>query len=332
MGTTIEASLTISYNGKNATEDILSCLSQMTYTDVASGETDTISLVLADEKQKWINAWFPLEGDYIEATINQLNWTKPGDNKKLKCGKFLIDDYDFKGPPDSFHLNAISCPIDTEFASTKKSKTWNKTSVKGIASGIAKNTGIKLVYDAPDYKIEKQEQSDQDDMRFLFSVCENYGLAMKLFNSKLIIFSEADYEKKKAIGTLDKSDCDTYELNGTLVGVYHGVSMKYTDSKTNKTLSYSYYESKGNRLLKVNEKADSYADAEIKAKAKLRKANREARTLILDLKGDTSYVAGTCYNITGFGKFNGKYYIDKVTHTFSDGYMVSLQMHRVLSY
>jgi len=332
MGTAREATLSLSYNGKNATEEITNRLGQMTYTDVASGETDTISLVMADEKQKWLNAWFPVEGDYIEVAINQYNWSKPGDNKKLKCGKFLIDDYDFKGPPDTFNLKAISCPINTDFSSTKKSKTWNKTSIKGIASGMAKKIGISLVYDAPDHKINKQEQSDQDDMRFLFGICESYGLAMKLFNSKLIIFSEVEYEKKKAVGTLDKSDCDTYELNGTLVGIYHGVSIKYTDSKTNKTLSYSYNESKGNRILKVNEKAESYSDAEIKAKAKLRKANKEARTITLDLKGNTSYVAGTCYNITGFGKFNGKYYIDRVTHSFSDGYTVSLQMHRVLSY
>lgn len=332
MGTVREANYQISYNGKNVSDKITKYIESLTYTDVASGETDTISITLAEDTHKWINGWFPVEGDYISVTLAQNNWSKEKDNKKLSCGKFLIDDYSFKGPPDVFDLNAISCPINTGFASTTKSKTWKKTSLKSIASTVAKNAGITLIYDAVDYKIEKQEQSDQSDMQFLFSLCENYALAMKIYNSKLVIFSEVKYEKKKTVGTLNKSDCTSYMLNGTLVGIYHGVSIKYTDSKTNKTLFYSYSESEGNRILKLNEKADSYADAELKAKARLRKANKEARTITFDLKGNVRYLAGTCYDITGFGKFNGKYYIDKVIHTFSDGYTVNLKMHKVLGY
>ncbi len=332
MGSVREAFITISYNGKNITDTINKCLGEATYTDVASGETDTISLILADEKQRWINAWFPVEGDYISAAINQKNWSKPGDNKKLTCGKFLIDDYDFSGYPDTFNLKGISCPIDTDFSSTQKTKTWNKTTVKSIASKLAKSAGISLVFDAADQKIDKQEQSDKTDMAFLFELCESYGFAMKIYNSKLIIFSEAAYEKKKSMGTIDKTDCSGYSLTGTLVGIYHGVSMKYTDSKTNKTVSYTYMETEGKRILKVVEKADNLADAEVKAKARLRKANKAARTITLELKGNIKYVAGTCYDVTGFGKFNGKYYLDKVIHNFNDGYTVSLQMHKALTY
>lgn len=328
MGTVREATISVSYNGKNITDSITNFLSELTYTDVASGETDTISLVLADEKQRWLNTWFPVEGDYITASIHQKNWNKPGDTKKINCGKFIIDDYDFSGPPDAFNLKAISCPILTDFSSTEKNKPWNKTTIKSIASKIAKSAGISLVFEAVDIKIDKQEQSETD-MEFLFKICDSYGLAMKIFNSKLVIFDEVEYEKKKSIGTIKKDDCSGYSLNGTLVGTYHSVTIKYTDSKNNKTFSYSYKETEGNRILKINEKAESLADAEIKAKAKLRKANKSARTIMLELKGNVVYVAGTCYNVTGFGKFNGKYYIDKVIHNLNDGYTVSLQMHKV---
>lgn len=327
-----QATISIQYNGKNVTDDITRCLSSLTYTDVASGETDTISLVLADEKNKWINGWFPQEEDYIEVEINQLNWTKPDDNKKVNCGKFLIDDYSFVGPPDAFNLKGIASPINTDFTSTTQNKTWNKTTIKGIALTLAKKAGIKLVFDADDYGIQKIEQSNQSDMNFLFSTCESYGYAMKIYNSKLIIFKEEAYEKKKSIDEVDKSECSGYELNGTLVGTYHGVNIKYTDTKTNKTLSYSYNPVKGSRILKINEKAENLKDAELKAKARLRKANKEARTITLELKGNTKYCAGACVDITGFGKFNGKYYIDKTIHSFNNGYTVSLQLHKVLEY
>ncbi len=321
----------LNYNGKNVTDKIIDYLEDFVYTDVASGETDTLAISLSDEQHKWINSWFPAEGDYVEAVIKNLDWNKQGDNRKLKCGKFLIDDFDFKGPPDTYNLKGIASPINTGFASTTKNKTWNKTTVKTLASSIAKSAGVELVYDAPSYKIDKLEQSGETDISFLFGVCESYNLSMKLYNSKIIIFSETEYEKRKSIGKIDKNDCDTYTLNGTLVGTYHGVIIRYTKPRTNKTFIYKYMEKSGNRILSMKEKADSLADAELKAKAKLRKCNKQARTITLNLKGDIKYMAGTCYDITGFGKFNGKYYIDKVTHTLLDGYTASLQMHKVNS-
>ncbi|WMJ88859.1 phage late control D family protein [Anaerocolumna sp. MB42-C2] len=329
MNTPRRTALELSYNGKNVTAAITDQLESFTYTDVASGETDTLAIVLSEEKHKWINAWFPVEEDYMEASVQVKDWNFQGDNRRLKCGKFMVDDFTFNGPPDVYNLNAISCPIDTDFASTTKSKSWSKTTTKGIASTIAKSAGISLHYDADIYKIEKLEQSNETDMTFLFRLCDSYGLAMKIYNSKLVIFSETAYEKKKAVGTIDKKDCENYTLNGTLVGKYHGVIMKYTVSKTNKTYTYKYMQSQGKRILKLNEKADSLADAEIKAKAKLRKSNKDARTINLTLKGDIKYIAGTCFNITGFGKFNGNYYIDKAVHTLSGGYTVTLQMHMV---
>ncbi|MGB8452725.1 MAG: hypothetical protein WCD89_10360 [Anaerocolumna sp.] len=321
--------LVLSYNGKTVTTAITDQLESFTHTDVASGETDTLAIILSEVKHQWINAWFPVEGDYIETSILVKDWNIQGDNRQLKCGKFLVDDFTFRGPPDVYNLNAISCPIESDFASTTKSKTWSKTTVKGIASTIAKTAGITLHYDAESYQIDKQEQSNETDMTFLFHICDSYGLALKIYNSKLVIFSESDYEKKAAIGTIDKEDCTSYTLNGTLVGKYHGVVMKYTIAKTNKTYTYKYMASQGNRIFKVNEKADSLADAEIKAKARLRKNNKDARTINLNLKGDVKFIAGTCFNVTGFGKFNGKYYIDKAVHTLTNGYTVSLQMHQV---
>lgn len=318
------------YNGKNVTRDLIGDLLELTYTDVASGQTDTLAISLKDDKNKWINSWFPKENDYIKAYIKVNNWDNNNDNRKLLCGKFLLDDFNFDGPPTICELNGIASPIDSDFASTEKNKTWKNVTIEGIANTIAKTAGVKLYYSGATHKIEKLEQSGQTDMKFLFNLCENYNLAMKLYNSKLVIFDEITYEKKKTVGTIYKNQCSSYSLNSTLVGIYHGVQIKYKNTKKNKTLTYKYMLRQGKRILKVNERADSYSDAEIKAKAALRKANKQATTITLKLKGDIKYVAGTCYDVEGFGKFDGKYYVDKVVHTISQGYTVSIVMHRVL--
>lgn len=44
--------------------------------------------------------------------------------------------------------------------------------------------------------------------------------------------------------------------------------------------------------------------------------------------GSAKYVAADCFNLVGFGKLDGKYFIDSVTHTRSGGkYTISIEAH-----
>lgn len=39
--------------------------------------------------------------------------------------------------------------------------------------------------------------------------------------------------------------------------------------------------------------------------------------------------ATTTFNIVGFGMYDGKYIIDKATHSISSGYRISIEAHKV---
>jgi phage protein D len=39
--------------------------------------------------------------------------------------------------------------------------------------------------------------------------------------------------------------------------------------------------------------------------------------------------ATTTFNIVGFGIYDGKYIIDKATHSISSGYRISIEAHKV---
>ena len=74
-----------------------------------------------------------------------------------------------------------------------------------------------------------------------------------------------------------------------------------------------YKKGSGKRLLKVNTKADSLADAKLKLEAEIENANHGATSITFTTMGRPDIVAGQCIKITGLGKMNGKYYIDTKT-------------------
>lgn len=324
-----QSSVVVKYNGKDITKTITDYIEGFQYVDNASGTADTVTLRLNNKSGKWFGSWIPIQGDYVETIIKLTNWKKEGDNRKFNCGYFLIDDLSFSGPPSIASIGGISTPINTDFNVTKKSKTWKKTSVKSILTSIASAAGVGLYFSGQDYQIEELEQSNQEDVTFAFNLCKSYNLAMKLYNKKIVVFDQTDYEKKKASFTIKRTDVESYSINKGMTRQYDGVTISYTDSKTNKTLSYTFMLTKGKRIMKLNETAESLQDAEIKAKAKLLEHNRQCQTINVKLKGDTKYISSKCATIEGFGKLDGRYYIDSVTHDkeAGNGYYCTLDMH-----
>ncbi|WP_024346591.1 LysM peptidoglycan-binding domain-containing protein [Lacrimispora indolis] len=322
----------VKYNNKDITKTITDYIEGFEYKDNASGSADTVTLKLNNKSGKWSGSWIPIQGDYIKTIIKLTNWKKEGDNRSFDCGYFLIDDLSYSGPPSQASIGGISTPIDTDFNVTKKSKTWKSTSVKGILSEIAKGAGVGLYFSGQDYPIEEMEQSDQEDVTFAFNICKSYNLAMKLYNKKIVVFDQTEYEKKKASFTITRENAESYSINRSMTRQYDGVTISYTDATKNQTLTYQFMLKNGNRIMKLNETAESLQDAEIKAKAKLLEHNRQCQTMNVTVKGDTKYIASKCAEIDGWGKLDGKYYIDTVTHSkdAGSGYTCTLEMHLTL--
>ena len=68
-----------------------------TYTDPASGESDTISITLTNTDLRWAKKWIPKRGDKLTAKIIEKSWDKAGQEKTFFCGKFCLDDISYRG-------------------------------------------------------------------------------------------------------------------------------------------------------------------------------------------------------------------------------------------
>ena len=323
------AAVDLTWNGTTVTAKISGETTAITYTDPASGEADSLDISIQDRNRRWINAWMPAAGDTLTAKIKLQDWAREGDTRVLSCGSFTLDNFTFAGWPITGSISGVSVPADGAFRETQRSKVWAKVTIKEMATEIAGRAGIALSWDAEgfDFTLTSIEQSNQTDCDFLVGVCKTYGLSMKVYAKKLVIFDREAYKAKPPVMTLAPSDMESWNWQTTLAGTYTGGEYAYTDPKTEKDITAKT--GKGPRILKSSGKADSVADAERKIKAAVADANHGATTLSVTIMGNAALFAAQTIQITGLGKLSGKYYIDKVTHNLGSGYTMSLELSLV---
>lgn len=325
----------IFFNDIDVTDETASYLKSMTYTDVAGGDSDSISIEMHNADMKWLNEWLPKKGDRIKASISLLDWDEYGDTGKLDCGKFVLDDISMNGGPLAAKISGIALPANSDFKSKERTQTWKDTTTKLIALEITDRYGLGLVFDATEYKISSLEQSEKADCAFLYDLSKSYGMTMKVFASKCIIFDQSKYEGKKAAVTIDRKDFidDDWKYIDSLQGSYTGARASYKSGSDSKEISVyvglADEKDPKARTKKISEQYDSEQDAKFKAAADVNYENQSVTTLTGSVFPNTKYVAGITVTVTGLGKASGKYFIDQVKTTVSDGASkMDIEMHR----
>ncbi len=323
---TRQASVDCIYNKTPLMESIQGDLEQVSYTDPASGESDSYSISIDAQDDKWLNQWMPGKGNSLTATISVEDWEDEGDDHTLRCGKFIVDDIGFSGPPAVLSIKGVSSPVSQAFSATERTQNWQNVTIHQVAQQIASRNGVGLVYDAAEITLAALEQDKQTDSAFLSDLADKYGLAMKVYGNRIVLFDREAYKQKPAVGTIYLGDCSAWSADTDIAGTYTGGQLIYTDSE--KGIDIGCQIGAGPRMLSLNQKVDSFADAGMQLSAALNKNNHGETTIQITKIGNTRFVAGQCVNVSGFGRFDGKYYIDEVTHTVgrSDGYVCEYKL------
>ena len=322
-----KATVSLIYNGANATGQIAPYLGSFQYIDVASDSSDSINTEINDRDHMWIGPWYPVKGDRLQPTIIATNWEGDGQQAVLPCGTFRVDDFSFQGGPIRLSLEGVALPADTDFKETERTETYENTNLQEIGQIIAGRAGIALFYEASAINIEKVEQNNQADCAFYNDLVKKYGLALKIYNDKLVVFSEADYEAKAPKAILTPADFDPgWSFNTKTTGTYTGVKYQYANDK-NKTFTVTAGEE--GRTLTCNEPADNLTEATAIALAAVNNANKGTTTMSITMKARPGLIASDCIQIQGLKKLDGKYYIEKITHSIGSGYKMTLELRRV---
>lgn len=324
-----KATVDVSYKGISITDDISNDVVSFSYTDNADGVADDISLSIANVSKKWLNEWMPSMTDTVTAKIQTVDM-----GGELNCGLFIVDGVSFAGRPLTVSIKGLSTPVDTNFSEVSKNKTWQKATLKDIAGTMAGNAGIPLDYDA-DYNptFDFLSQTEQSDKAFLYELCQKYGLNMKLYSNRLVVYDPVTFEHEGAVASFSENNMLSWNCESTLTEAgYSACRVQYTDPLSIEKREYIYRTEDGassTKVFEITESADSLAHAEQICKAKLRNLNMSETTISFNIMGNALVVACMTIEIVGLGVFSGKYFIDKATHKVGGGYTTAIEAHLV---
>ena len=326
---TRKAAVEIAWKGAAAAGTLGQYQTSATYTDPASGEADSLDLSLHDRDRQWIGPWLPQAGDTLSAVIRLTDWDRVGDNRSLPCGSFILDKFDFSGWPVTGNISGVSVPADSAFRETQRTRTWENITVEEIGKEIAGRAGISLAWDVDSGPIiiKSEEQSEKTDCDFYMGLCETYGLAMKVYAQKIVVYDREAYKARPPVATLTPDMLLSWSWSSQLTGTYTGGEYAYTDPATEKEVKVQV--GSGPRILKKSGRVDSPADAERKLWAAIHQANHGSTKLSLSMRGTASLVASQCVMVAELGRLGGKYFIDSITHHIGGGYTMDLELSRV---
>lgn len=341
-------SVIIKYNNKDISVDISKYLKSISYIDNLSGEADDLQITLEDKAGLWQSTWIPEKGALLDVMLQQKYWQTLSElPQSLRLGLFEIDEITSSGYPSEVQIKAVSVPDNNTLRGTERSRSWEKAKLQVIANDIASAAGMSLFWDTEENPVlDRAEQTEQSDLSFLYAICKDKGLALKISDKKIIIFDEAKYEAEKAKitivkpGTVYKKESGMkylfvgtgYSLRTKIRDIYAACRVSYQQgsSKSNIEATYTVAGKKG-KTLQVNEQVESVAEALNLAKKRLREKNKDEVTGSLNMLGSFVLLSGVTVNLLGFGAFDGKYLITRASHDIGSGYTTNIDVRRCLN-
>ena len=316
------------------TDNLYHNVQSLQYTDFAEGSSDDLTVSLTDSRKDWFGGWFPERGTDLDVYVDFYNWRREETLDIYHCGNFCIDDITLAGGPRSITIKATSQPAASAFMETPVSKTWKSITVKQIAMELMTKYGMSNLYFRGDETvIEEIEQSEQSDADFLSGICEKYGFALKIYKVGFVIYKKEIYESR---GTVRDFDGETawepgWEWNTTTAGTYTGARISYTNPKKgSEEDDIEITVGTEERLLIINERADSAAEAESLAKNRVNKENEKAETLTFTTIFDPVLVASSNISVKNLPHVEGKYFVDKVIVKLGgDGLKMTVSAYKI---
>ncbi|QIM66326.1 hypothetical protein A4G16_02535 [Mannheimia granulomatis] len=323
------------YGKKQITHNIKPHLISLTYTDHLSDQSDELQVTFEDIERKWINTWFPTQGDELKPQLGYL-----GENL-VSLGAFEIDDIEWNYEKQSgsvVTIRALSTGI-TRANRTLKPKAYENTTLANIVRKVAKNLKLNVTGTVANIPIKRVTQYQERDVEFLTRLAHEYRHSFKIVGKTLVFTTMKSLEERSPVATLDLGNIKKLRLRDRIKDTVEKVEVRGMDVQGKKALS-AKKKSKPKRprkkqakasnadTLKIVTRGESQAQIDARADAALSAQNDDQQAGNITVIGNPKLVAGNTVLLTGLGMFSGKYLIKSARHNYSrnQGYTTDLEV------
>jgi uncharacterized protein len=329
---------TLTYQGTPITADISYMVKEVTYTDNVQGKAGELSVKLEDRNKLWQNTWYPTQGDLVSLQIGYAS------GPMLDCGEFQIEDLELDTAVESgdeFTIRALPTWI-TPAMRTPYSAAFETQTLGQIAQNIANKYGFALINvpDGIDVTFARVTQNYETDLAFLKRIANYHGYDFTVVarggQKQIVFYAYSVLETQNAVTTIDRTFTIKAQFKSWSYQIYKDANINYFDPNAKALISASVpapVTPATGDTSKILTRAEDGQQAILKAKGILHSTNMYGTTGTITTPGDTLLVGAQNIAITGFGVYNGKYFIETASHrlTRADGYTTESKIRQLPS-
>ena len=306
---------TLNYRGVAIASRIERMVLSITYTSHAGGAAPELEFELEDRDHRWQGPWFPQRGDLVDAAIGYHG------ERIVSCGSFQVDEVELTGAPDVVHLRCIAAYV-TDAMRTRNSTAHENQTLLGIAAQVAAKYGFTVVGAAvnPDVSFARLTQSQESDLEFLHRIAEEHNYDFTVRGQQIVFYSRPALEQRPSLGVVRRTDLTKFSFRAKTRHIYKAAQVSYQDPATKQLITQTAAASPApptGDTLKIVARCENGQQASLKAAAALHRHNMLQVTATIVTPGSTIYSAGGKVTMSGFGQFNGDYFIKLARHRLS---------------
>jgi hypothetical protein len=206
---------------------------------------DTVDLEFCDPSNQFRRSWSLANASAFNLSFQVGGFTRVVAVMTVKTIKIRQS----KHRGTTIALSATSVPVNSHVRLTKKSRAWEKTDLKTIATQIASDNGLTLRYlPADNPKIDRVDQHDHSDAFMLSKLCSEHDFRMKFAGEKTLVIQDSKtIESAPPVGTficptagnvggLNGKGILDWEFCDSLEDVYSQCNLSFKDAKTGDTV------------------------------------------------------------------------------------------------
>lgn len=202
-------------------------------------------------------------------------------------------------------------------AKKKRSRHYRKVRFFDVINDVALETGFSVLYTGAieNRFYENISRWFETPLAFLNRLCIREGYGLKVDDNRVIVYNKDSAEAAKSVLTITQdSPIDNIVKFQETACVTEAVKVQYFDLKTGNKIEHTTGINEAGEQTVITEYVNDIAEAERFSKGYSREKNKNCITALALIPINTDIAATSNIDFSGFGRYDGKYHIEELTH------------------